>query len=140
MGKFLTTSLISAIIGVFSFSSAQAMHLGPIVFGQERSEVAIFCFSLEHALTIARQDEQSTKVKESPDEFFSRTEPLADEGNCDGGRITYTPLQTIHQWRGGVMLRGPKTQMSLIASKSNNGIIYVFTSDQAPTPADKPKL
>lgn len=140
MRKILAISLISFTIAMLSFSSAHARHLGPVVLGQERSEVVIFCPSLAHALLIAREDERSTKVAEYPDEFFSRTEPLADEGNCDAGRITYTPLQTIHQWTGGIMLRGPKTQMSLIASRSNNAIIYVFTSDQAPTPVDKPKL
>lgn len=125
---------------MLSFSPVSATHLGPIVFGQERFEVAIFCFSLEHALAIARQDENSTKIKESPEAFFSRTQALAEEGGCDAGTIKYTPLQTMHQWTGGTILRDPEIKMSLVKAQVRHLTIYVFVSDEAPPPVDKPKL
>ena len=140
MRKLLMIPVISFLIGMSSISLAYASHLGPIVFGQERFEGVMFCLSLEHALAIARQDEASIQANESVKEVSDKTEQLAQEGGCDVGNIVYTPMQTLHQWKGGTFIRDFKGQMSIVKSRSHNIDIYVFTADEAPAPPHQPKL
>ena len=134
MRKLLMISLISFLIAMSLISLAYAKHLGPIVFGQERFELVMFCLSFEHALAIARQDEASAQADESAKEFFDKVEQLAQCGDCDAKRVLYTPMQTLHQWQGGTFIRGFKGQMSIVKSRSRNITTYVFTANEAPAP------
>lgn len=139
MRKILTISLISLIAALLFSAPANARHLGPIVFGEERFEGVAFCTSLEHALLIAIQEE-STKAGESPQEFFDKTLQLAEAGDCASMRIAYTPVETVHQWNGGVFFGESEIQVSLLKAQLGDMTLYIFTSDAAPPPANKPKL
>lgn len=140
MKKLLIISLISFVVSALLFSPTYANHLGPIVFGQERLERVTFCLSLGHALALAREDERSIKAKESVKEFFDKAKQLIKEGDCDGGVIVYTPLETMHQWIGRAFIQDFEVRMSMVRSQSQGITIYVLTPDEAPAPAHQPKL
>ena len=136
--KSIVTPTIAAIIALL-FSNAFATHLGPIVFGEERAERVVLCFSLEDGMALATKDQESLKAGESLQQFLVKTQDV----DCDTASIYYTPMETIYQWIGRAKKSdGTVTQaiVSLIKAQSGTATIYVIVLDEAPPPAGKQKL
>lgn len=128
--------LIAGLIGSGA-PTAEAMHLGPIVFGVQREERVVFCFELGDAMFMATQEEASIAAGESIEQYFNRFKHLVYAQKCDAVNLIYTPLQTLYQWTGNVATPKGVIQhalFSLIRSESNGVTVYVLTPDEAPKP------
>ena len=140
--KKLTSSIFLVVFIDLLCSPVFATHLGPIIFGQERTEGVTLCFALQDAMALARIDEESLKNGESLEEFLDKTIYLAVQGKCDAKRLRYTPLETVYQWIGREKRADGtfgETQMSLLKSQSGNATVFVIVTDQAPTPSGQKK-
>jgi len=81
---------------------AHALHLGPIVLGEERTETTLFCYSLEDVKTVVEID---TKYLDQPRyvflESFHKWNITAD-GNqkCPFGPVTYIATVKSFEYEG----------------------------------------
>ncbi len=116
--------------------TASATHLGPIVFGVERTERVVFCSKLADAKTFANQEQESVQAGESPQQFIERIRGLFVEEKCAVANLTYIAEKTLMQWTGWKALNGEITQgrLSLIQVDLEGEEAYVILPDEAPAP------
>lgn len=137
MGKFFLIGGIALVIAFFFVTPTFAFHLGPIVFGQERTELMAFCISLDEAMFIAKQEQESLAAGESVEQFGQRIKSVK---TCATETIRYTPLKSISQWDGRGIIDGKvqNTRITLLEGLMGGITIYLFSLDQAPPPGAVP--
>lgn len=136
IGRFWPTIPLIFIALVCIPYTASATHLGPIVFGVERSERVVYCFHLGDAKTLATEEQAAIQAGESPRQFIERIQGLFAEQKCAVANLTYIPEKTLMQWTGWKVLNGTVTQatMSLLQVDMDGKIAYVILPDEAPAP------
>ncbi len=78
----------SIIVGMLiAAGNVFARHLGPVVFGVERSETALVCYTLENAKALAEIDK---KYRDQPHEvFIEKWQEWNGGEKCKYGLVTY---------------------------------------------------
>ena len=131
----------------------QATHLGPIVFGQTRSEIVTVCLDRDDALFYFEQTKESLEQNEAHDVAYERVRHLHEEERCGAKLIIYVPIKTLEQAGpfpmtseeaktcrsddGSVRLAPcdeSSERLSLVEAKTKGITIFVIPYDEAPPP------
>jgi len=91
--------LIVFVLGCILSTSVFATHLGPVVYGVERTEEVLICKTLEEAKVVAKLE---TDNLDKPMDVFIKKYHAA-KLRCGYTNVTYTPLEEVHRYVGRVV-------------------------------------
>ena len=97
--------LIVFILGSIISTAVLAEHLGPIVFGETRTELVTVCKTLDDAKAFMKLDKET--LWDTQEAYLQKYREA--KYACDTGILTYTPQEEVDRYVGR-LIRNPGTK------------------------------
>ena len=97
--------LIVFILGSIISTTVLAEHLGPIVFGEPRTELVTVCKTLDDAKAFMKLDKET--LWDTQEVYLQKY--MEAKYACDTGMLTYIPQEEVDRYVGR-LIRNPGTE------------------------------